>query len=365
MVPAADSNYATSDPRRSLGEENTNRSATSPFGLLETDDNGNRVDNPRQQIQIDNLVPTFTARSFANASQQVSPEVGVERPSLNPTPPTITGPTPATAPTTPTTTTRTLLQAHMLARSTNHWYFPFASRPADFDPSWHPPLPPTRVNESELEEEVLNQDPILMEPMRRPNTNEEEFQQTGLLPEEERLRRRQETYRNYQRRRRERLREQAREEQTEQGEQIEDQNNALLRNDLSVTEMLATIGSGQAKSSDFPPLHKHPNMVECHNDFHRILKEARMENWFHCKWCRERGPNTKKAMPSPRQRVRPQDDECEQCFKSRKEHGIRKFPAENNMDPIVDLLQQSRIFLRQWFKVLMYPIESAGRYSIK
>ena len=101
MVPAADSNYATSDPRRSLGEENTNRSATttarSPFGLLETDDNGNRVDNPRQQIQIDNLVPTFTAPSFANASQQVSPEVGVERPSLNPTPPTITGPTPATA----------------------------------------------------------------------------------------------------------------------------------------------------------------------------------------------------------------------------------------------------------------------------
>ena len=158
MVPAADSNYATSDPSRSLGEENTNRSATttarSPFGLLETDDNGNRVDNPRQQIQIDNLVPTFTARSFANASQQVSPEVGVERPSLNPTPPTITGPTPATAPTTtpPRTTTRTLLQAHMLARSTHHWYFPTASRPADFDPSWHPPLPPTRVNESELEE---------------------------------------------------------------------------------------------------------------------------------------------------------------------------------------------------------------------
>ena len=84
-----------------------------------------------------------------------------------------------------------------------------------------------------------------------------------------------------------------------------------------------------------------------------------MENWFHCKWCRERGPNTKKAMPSPRQRVRPQDDECEQCFKSRIEHGIRNFSAENNMDPIVDLLQQSRIFLRQWFKVLMYPIESA------
>ena len=84
-----------------------------------------------------------------------------------------------------------------------------------------------------------------------------------------------------------------------------------------------------------------------------------MENWFHCKFCRERGPNTKKAMPSPRQWVRPQDDEREQCFKSRIEHGIRKFSAENNMDPIVDLLQQSRIFLRQWFKVLMYPIESA------
>ena len=103
----------------------------------------------------------------------------------------------------------------------------------------------------------MNQDPILMEPMRRPNTNEEEseeeFQQTGLLPEEERLRRRQETYRNYQRRRRERLREQAREEQTEQGEQIEDQNNASLPHDLSVTEMLATIGPGQAKASDFPP----------------------------------------------------------------------------------------------------------------
>ena len=179
------------------------------------------------------------------------------------------------------------------------------------------------------------------------------------MSEEERLRRRQESNRNAQRRRRERLREQAREEQTEQGEQIEDQNNASPRHDLSVTEMLATIGSGQAKSSDFPPLHKHPNMVECHNDFHRILKEARMENWFHCKFCRERGPNTKKAMPSPRQRVRPHDDEYEQCFKSRIEHGIRKFSAENNMDPIVDLLQQSRIFLRQWFKVLTYPIESA------
>ena len=151
----------------------------------------------------------------------------------------------------------------------------------------------------------------------------------------------------------------AREEQTEQGEQIEDQNNASLRHDLLVTEMLATIGWGQAKASDFPPLHKHPNMVECHNDFHRSVKEARMENWFHCKFCRERGQNTKKAMPSPRQRVRPQDDECEQCFKSRIEHGIRKFSAENNMDPIVDLLQQSRIFLRQRFKVLMYPIESA------
>ena len=182
----------------------------------------------------------------------------------------------------------------------------------------------------------MNQDPILMEPMRRPNTNEEEseeeFQQTGLLPEEERLRRRQESNRNAQRRRRERLREQAREEQTEQGEQIEDQNNASLPHDLSVTEMLATIGPGQAKASDFPPLHKYPNMVECHNDFHRILKEARMENWFHCKFCRERGPNTKKAMPSPRQRVRPHDDEYEQCFKSRIEHGIRNFSAENNMD---------------------------------
>ena len=64
-------------------------------------------------------------------------------------------------------------------------------------------------------------------------------------------------------------------------------------------------------------------------------------------------------MPSPRQRVRPQDNECEQCFKSRIEQGIRKFSAENNMDPIVDLLQQSRIFLRQWSKVLTYPIESA------
>ena len=93
----------------------------------------------------------------------------------------------------------------------------------------------------------------------------------------------------------------------------------------SVHEILTSIGKGEARANGFVPLHEHPDIDKAHTEFHRDLHEYKTTSFFHCPYCKERGPHTRKAKNF---------EECTVCLETRKkETGCRKFSKENRMDP--------------------------------
>ena len=53
---------------------------------------------------------------------------------------------------------------------------------------------------------------------------------------------------------------------------------------------------------------------------------SQSSTWYHCPFCKERGPHVKKSNAS---------DECVTCSSTREKFGTRKFSADNDMDPCV------------------------------
>ena len=96
----------------------------------------------------------------------------------------------------------------------------------------------------------------------------------------------------------------------------------------SVDDILTSIGKGEKKANEFVALHEHPDIKLAHRDFHRKLDEYKTCNFFHCQYCKERGPHTRESKYFR--------GECTRCQESRNRRSggeIRKYSAQNDMDP--------------------------------
>ena len=100
------------------------------------------------------------------------------------------------------------------------------------------------------------------------------------------------------------------------------------RQEPSANEILTAIGKGEKKSSDFVPLNQHPDMQSCLRLFQANVERFQTDCFFHCQYCKEKGPLTKRARDGLA-------GECVSCQKQRRDRkiGCHKFSAANNMDP--------------------------------
>ena len=94
---------------------------------------------------------------------------------------------------------------------------------------------------------------------------------------------------------------------------------------LSISSTLTKIGLGQP--SPYNTISDHPN-ANLATD--RFINDCHGDDWFHCQHCKARGP------PEVVKQHK-NTNECHDCHKSKRDHeGVRKFSAENGMDPFVN-----------------------------
>jgi len=96
----------------------------------------------------------------------------------------------------------------------------------------------------------------------------------------------------------------------------------------SIDTILHRLGKNPVSSDDYEPIEKHPDMKNAAKKMW-TWSQSLIENLYHCPLCKERSLETIKATYQDAK-----NEECTKCYTSRKKNGgIRKMTAENNMDP--------------------------------